>query len=544
MIQTKGFQSHDAAPPGVAGGPGHTVSVPAISQLPTELLAEILHSTLHLAKPNYGTVDIGICSYMQRLYTLRRVAKHWQEVIEGTPTFWTFVLSALPPHVNAMAILRSKNHTLSVVYAPTMFGRRLDRLTPKDFLATVAHTRPRWSAYDGPVVPEYLESPAPLLRKMCLSGTFDDESDMKPLDLLGGCTADLRQVDLSGISIDWKMGMFSHLDSLILRDLGWDGLTTTHLLDFLRSSPCLEKLRLENVHATADHGPSSHPITLHHLRSIELADCEGNIVASSLSQIRAPSCIRFYVYPNLENQLNLPRFLDEIFQPFKGILRAIHERNGRSQIAIDSSGLHWQTFAEVVDNHSFCIGISCSNSANCIRWVERILQSSLGLRIALDCGANLSEDVLETIAPMRCVTEVCLTGDWHRTEIRPIFKFLGKRVVTSPHLPSLPCLRELRINSGGWNAQDLLGMLQSRFSLFSQATAEPPLLTINMSRGAFQWNGSPRPILDYFTLNKIREAKGLKRIRFVGKKDRDGMLAIVWAEEISKPLWSLASYAP
>ncbi|KAG8910224.1 hypothetical protein FRC01_006454, partial [Tulasnella sp. 417] len=148
---------------------------------------------------------------MRKLYGMRLVAKRWQEIIDGTPTFWTFVLSILPPDVNEATVLRSGNGLLAIVYVLT--PRTGGYLSAKDFFASWAHIFPRWSAYRGPLLSEYLAKPAPHLEKVILKGS---ESGDEPLELLGGSATSLRHVDLSHVSIRWKAGLFTRLKVLKL----------------------------------------------------------------------------------------------------------------------------------------------------------------------------------------------------------------------------------------------------------------------------------------------------------------------------------------
>lgn len=260
-----------------------------------------------------------------------------------------------------------------------------------------------------------------------------------------------------------------------------------------------------------------------------------------LRQIRAPSCIELDLELRWQDELSLSRFLNETFQHFQHNLRAIHKRNGLSEMKLSASGFQWSTVGRAIENHRLDLYISSNFPVNYIRWVERTLGSDAGLKISLGYGLDLNEEVLEALAPMRCVTAVVLEeARRERREILLILKLLGRRLATSTYLPSLTCLRELLLISGGWNAQDLLGLLQSRFSSLSEETVESPLppLKITIWRGTFYSENRPRGIFNYATPAKIRQTKGLQCIQFVHPPARDGMLGITWEEETSERLWS------
>lgn len=536
MFDTILMEAGGAHPDGI---PKSCRSLPPspISQLPTELFVAILRLKLLSTDPMAENTEYYVSFYIRRLYSMRLVAKRWQEIIDGTAAFWTFILSTLPPDVSNMTIIRSNNGPLSLIYSSQVSGNGTKRLSPKDFLAAVAHTRPRWSAYSGPIVPEYLETPAPLLQQIKLWSNFVGGSGIKPLDLLGGYATRLRHVELSRVSIQWKLGMFTGLKSLTLEWVGQDGLKTRHLLDFLRASPYLENLKLRNIHATAEDTTTSALITLPRLQSISLFGCENSATECILQHIRAPACINLFlsVFGTASDEL-IYKFLDNPQLPFEGILRAIQECNGLSEIALHNYGFEWHTPAHD-KARKFHVHLECASLIAGIRWVDRVLGSEPGLRIKFGSMINVSDAVLEAIAPMPCVTQVVVGGYQGERESLRILKYLAKPLNTRLSLPPLPCLRELILISVGWNAEVLLGMAHSRFDPRYWGTFDRPVLVIKMSRGAFSWTGSHRPIIDYTTLTRIRETNGVERVEFVGAKERDGMLAVIWNEEALQPLW-------
>lgn len=232
-----------------------TITVPRISKLPTELLVEIIR--LELPPVDFMHPNLDFCAFLhvQRLYTIRSVAKRWQEIIDGTPPFWTFVVSTLPYHVNESTIRRSGTGPLAIVYAHERVFDTYSDAWPslEDFLDPLDHTFPRWSAYSGLVASEYLDKPAPHLQKIILT---QSTWSTPPLELLGGRAPNLRHVHLSNVSIRWKAGLFAGLNVLKLDNVGNEGLTTMHLLDILHASPCLEHLKFALMAATVDNGPA------------------------------------------------------------------------------------------------------------------------------------------------------------------------------------------------------------------------------------------------------------------------------------------------
>ncbi|KIO16009.1 hypothetical protein M407DRAFT_34355 [Tulasnella calospora MUT 4182] len=416
------------------------------------------------------------------------------------------------------------------------------RPSPEDFLLSLAHTFHRWSEYSGPVVEGYLEKPAPHMRKISLSG---ENMWIEPFELLGGSATNLRHVDLYNAPIQWKIGMFTQLTVLKLVNAFSGGLTTTHLLDTLQASPCIERLELDMVSATVDSPPSSQVITLPRLRYINFDYCDGDVTGAILRQIRAPSCTEFCLAISLdededEDEEELRRILNEDLQAFNGLLRAIHNQNELSEITLHGNDFEWRsTTGDFKEHPTFSIFIACGTLIPCIRWVERILQTDPGLNIRIDVriGISLPRELLERIAPMRCVTRLEIENLSSEVELSFLLKFIGKPLRASPSLPSLPCLRELFLPGMRWNAQNALDMVHSRFNSVSWKSIERTPLTINIPRGAFSQGGLPRTFLDLTTLIRIRETHGVECVQFVGSEECDGTLAIAWDEETSEPVW-------
>ncbi|KAG8910811.1 hypothetical protein FRC01_006114, partial [Tulasnella sp. 417] len=170
---------------------------PPISRLPTELLISTLHLTLPKIdlEPTYEMDPSRL--YMQMLYNIRQVAKQWQQVIDGTPSFWTIIVSTMPLHVNNAAIMRSGSLPLIIVYKYADQPNEEGLPSPEEFLQTILHTRSRWSAVtldfrDDKDMSGYLADPAPLLQTIAIRSSLKGEVDTEPLDLLGGHPNNIR----------------------------------------------------------------------------------------------------------------------------------------------------------------------------------------------------------------------------------------------------------------------------------------------------------------------------------------------------------------
>lgn len=522
---------------------GHKHSLPPICQLPIELIIGIFQLALPEIPFVSGYPYIYSRSYIRTLYLIRSVTRRWRGIIDGVPSFWTTIDSTFPPHINEASILRSSNLPLSIIYRHPQLPHEIQNPSATEFLKTIAHTRPRWSTvaldlYHPATISDYLGAPLPLLQTVAVRDlTYTDQS-AAPVELLGGNTTNLRFVVLSGVSIHWRMGSFVRLKHLSLGHNAGDGMKGSYLLNVLDASPGLQVLKLKGISTTTP--PPSPITTLHHLKYIKLYYCDIELVEWICHQIRAPSCTRLVLSMDEEQVFDIPHFLSETLKPFHDILRTIHKRLGKSDIRLDSDGIQWVVSDYARDKQGLSIFFDGFFDPFFIHWVSQILQNEPGLQIIFADGATSSKAVLESLAPLRNVTRVTIRDGWHGVDVSAALRFLGEPPSTTaslPLLPSLPCLREVKISSLHWEIQDVLNMVQSRFRELSSEGMEEPLLSIKVDRGGSHVFGITRPIIDLATLVKTREASGVKCVQLGGWKDPKGMLAVAWNEEASKPVW-------
>ncbi|KAG8975611.1 hypothetical protein FRC05_005404 [Tulasnella sp. 425] len=369
---------------------------------------------------------------------------------------------------------------------------------------------------------KFLETPAPLLQKCVIRGSWDEEEDTKPLELLGGDTSNLRYVNISVPSVRWKMGMFTQLKALSLSNAASDGLTIGHTLDFLRASPCLEYLDIGGVDIAPVGPPASPVITLPYLKSINLYCNSTAVTGSILRHIQMPSCNRFIVSVDMRGEIGHMAFIKETFNPFREILRELHVRNGGSKFSIHSRGFGWESFPILHRKYGFSVHITGTLDPLAICWVDQILQKESGLQVDFNLlrAAAVSQAALEALAPMQCVTGASIEGftGTRKKSVSRIFRFLSSPLSSRCSLPSLPCLRELLISTTGWTAQELLDMVQFRSSAFPDTTTDRPKLAIKVWRGASTWSGSTSHIFNLATLTKLRSVEGVESLRFIGER--------------------------
>ncbi|KAG8924031.1 hypothetical protein FRC00_005575, partial [Tulasnella sp. 408] len=358
-----------------------------------------------------------------------------------------------------------------------------------------------------------------------------------PLDLLGGSAKHLRHVDLYCIPVRWRTGLFAQLNvlKLVQMSLGEFKLTTTHLLEILRASPDLEHLELGEMDGLIDHPPSSPVITHTRLRCINIYHCGHSFAGAILRRIEAPSCTKFYIDEALaDGEEEHSTFLNEDLQNFKKILLAIHLHNGSSKITLDGEVFGWKSLAKNFAEHlpKSNVWLCCSSLIPCIGWVEDILQDNPGVNVRLKFNSTITQEVLQSIKPMQCVTRLEIVRSlWNDDWSLLVMKFIGEPLSTDPSSPPLPCLQEIFLNSAEWFSQSLLDMVRSRFNPSLWENTERTPLTIKISRKASSTKRLPRLMFDLTTIMKIRETDGVECVQFVGSEELDGTLAVTWDEE-------------
>ncbi|KAG9050601.1 hypothetical protein FS837_004126 [Tulasnella sp. UAMH 9824] len=520
--------------------PWRNSPLPSISHLPTELLAVIFQLSLTEIDFKSRYASPSLREHVKELYIMRSVTKRWQAIIEGTPSFWTTIAFELPSHVNEASILCSSNLPLFIFCYNPVF--RLDRRSETEFLKLIQPVRARWSVltldlYDQTALSDYLGSPSPLLQTIIVRSLYHTSLDpVEPVELLGGDTSNLRCVELSRVSVRWRMGCFVQLKCLKLKDVH-NGQTTKNILDAIYASPGLQVLKLTGITGT-DIPQSSPTITLQHLNYIKLHDCSNRLVDFILRGIQAPSCTRLSLsIIGLDEQFDAPHFLNDTLKSFHPILRKIHRLHRRSEVVLDSRGIEWHTLSDF-DMGGFSIDIDSFFDPLFTDWVDRILEDETGLNICFGYGGTSNEAVLRSVAPMRRVTGVAMQEGWRQVNASPVLRFLGEPLATSPSLPSLPCLQELRLPSEGWKTRDLLEMVQSRFCTVGWEAMERTPLTIHVQRRRVVLRkGGTWRILDFAAVVNIRNTSGVECFNLAGWKNPEDKLAVVWNEEASKVVW-------
>ncbi|KAG8943087.1 hypothetical protein FRC04_003233 [Tulasnella sp. 424] len=178
-----------------------------IHRLPPEILsASIAHSM----------ADIECHNHQKRLIQLSTVSRWWREVALGTPSLWGVISSQDPGWIVSLALKRSKDAPLTILYESTSYSSNLyggesnrESMGSDDFLGLVSPHTARWAD--------------------------------ATLPLLGS----------SGDSVEWlnnhPIQLSRHLQRL---NLGWDGSPSTDnaITRFFGHTECLLDFKPRNLH--------------------------------------------------------------------------------------------------------------------------------------------------------------------------------------------------------------------------------------------------------------------------------------------------------
>ncbi|KAG8943084.1 hypothetical protein FRC04_003230 [Tulasnella sp. 424] len=206
-----------------------------IQRLPPEILSASIAHTM---------ADIECHNHQQRLIQLSTVSSWWREVTLGTPSLWGVISSKDPEWIVSLALERSKDTPLTVLYEGTSYSSNLhggssyrDSIGPGGFFVLVTPHAARWA-----------DATLPLL------GSTDD-------------------------SIEWlkqhPIQLSQHLRRL---NLGWDGAPTTDnaITRFSGHAEHLRELKLSGLHVS----PTNFLHTLGTSRQILSLDLDSLVVSS------------------------------------------------------------------------------------------------------------------------------------------------------------------------------------------------------------------------------------------------------------------------
>lgn len=218
-------------------------SLQGINKLPAELLSSIFVDAIDLDEPG-----------LHHLKTLARVQKHWYQLIDQSPCFWTQINAKDARNIVACKLSKSGDSSLALKCEYTIdeaiVARLLSQLSSHiGRIRSLTIHRP-----DLIHVIPYLQRPMPLLAYVDL---HSDETSVPTVVNLKNATA-LQHVYLDGVNLVSEEPSFSNLRTLHVINVAASLMPPSILFDALRASPNLESLFIqiqEDWRGVGEHPP-------------------------------------------------------------------------------------------------------------------------------------------------------------------------------------------------------------------------------------------------------------------------------------------------
>ncbi|KAG8947673.1 hypothetical protein FRC00_008994 [Tulasnella sp. 408] len=512
--------------------------------VPPELLIIIFQAFVPIVDPMSLEWN-GPCKlYMKSLFSLRRVSRTWRDILDNTPSVWVVLTSTVPLSVNHASITCSGNAPLTIHFGD-LNGSSIQ---PDEFIELVGPIRDRWKevcvdVFSAPTIWNYLASPAPMLETVRLHTLRGSGVPSQGLELLGGETRNIRQLNLRGSIINWNRSTFQGLRDLRLAYVHRYGLTMDMILDILADSPDLEHLYIESTKFPLSVAPPLLPILLLQLRTIELLFLPGDVIFPLFRHIEAPHCQRIRI--QAENFGNDNEWVNQYIGLFEPFLREMHEKSGRSQLVVSPAFVDWKSpFKRGSGKHpyrSLDVQIQSRSFISSLRWIERAVGGGdlEGLEMKLDlAGQNTLADpeITSILGRLRNVTEI---REYFSPQTSREMVHLLCCLDDNP-IPLLFSLTLLHVDYEYIAADEMLLMLRTRLTAHAHNGGLCKLPSLDIV-AQLQVGSRPEPIksLDFAIISQVRAIPGVKFkfYRHLEVKDRAGMCAIVWDDERGVARW-------
>ncbi|KAG9034362.1 hypothetical protein FS837_002232 [Tulasnella sp. UAMH 9824] len=208
----------------------HNASLP-VHSLPTELLLYIFD--LYMQYNRKGKAR----GYYRKLAELSTVCTRWYKVVRTSPTLWTVITSAVPKNIIALALERSSNLPLDIVYRDEQIITHWD-----DLSSFAAYLQPPLGrsktlnilSFDiAETIIEILRLPMPVLEEAKLIKPFLERDT--PVHLFQDKAPRLTDITLEGFVCDWDGDSFHRLNTLSISWVPFPSAAT--VLNLISNSP-------------------------------------------------------------------------------------------------------------------------------------------------------------------------------------------------------------------------------------------------------------------------------------------------------------------
>ncbi|KAG8920116.1 hypothetical protein FRC01_000913 [Tulasnella sp. 417] len=421
---------------------------------------------------------------MAEIYRLRLVSRSWKELIEGTPTLWTYVSVAHPPVVVRDCLRWSKNHPLRVKIPYTWPCSKEALL---EFLQLLQPQSHRWKTLtyatsdrlnlDRIRIRHFLESPAPMLQSLDLC---PGELGGDPwVNFGGGVAKGLKHLSLTYASLPECSDLLHGLETLILDHV--DTGPAEELLSIFVRSPALRRFEFwdfeeDQSSATTSVIPSL-DLVANSLEEVVIQVSDPRFINLILSQVSMPNCKSLELSADFSELGDdfLGRILDDALAQFMPRIREALSLGGVARFFINFGSFpdHGENSLEI-EGFQFSFTWSGITTESLSEWIRELI-------VMLDFPLEL-EIILST--PDRLAVEAL--GEWNKFNVRnlwirlagheldlmenavSVLDFLGDVLVDQDGGLSwnFPNLRELNLYSTQFTQFDLsrlLNMLNKRY---------------------------------------------------------------------------------
>ncbi|KAG8911748.1 hypothetical protein FRC00_005896, partial [Tulasnella sp. 408] len=242
--------------------------------------------------------------YYWRLAELSKVCARWYKVVRSSPTLWTVITSAEPKNVIALALERSSNLPLDIVYVDK--GIITDWHGLSSFAAYLQTHLSRsksldiWALDSAAPIIEIVRHPMPLLEDLKLidpSATWET-----PVQLFQDKAPRLRDITLEGITCRWDGDSFHRLNTLSISWVPFP--STATVLNIISNAPQLRKLEIHRCIVTTADAPLLPHIAAPCLSFLYLDLTQPEIVHIIAKHIRTGKRCSFRTYLLTSSGLN------------------------------------------------------------------------------------------------------------------------------------------------------------------------------------------------------------------------------------------------
>lgn len=447
--------------------------------LPVELFTFILQLLFPDTDDSYRSKKA-----MAELYGLRLVSKSWKELVENTPTLWTYVTATdYPIPVIRDCLRRSKNYPLRItIFHFPILHDSPEALTP--YLQLLQPHSSRWRSLsctvwgeldpDNEHVRNFLESPAPILQS--ISASFNTQPLVPTINLAGGQAQNLKHLDLQSIILPWSSNLLSGLETFRLA--AQDTIPVEEIINLFVKSPGLRRFEL-SCQGTEGQNNQTAPVapaldTIAHSLEEAVISTLPRIASQILSRISMPRCRSLTLSTDFTTLDNGIDSLDDALAQFMPKIGDALNLGGRTTLTFfwDELKYEWRSSSKY-DAFNFSLEISGVELEILIEWIRNLATAS-GSRLELEVTLRTSDlRLAQRLGEWNEITKLTITSEYsefysyEEDETTPLLDFLGNPKVDPIDGLSwswtFPNLQELDLRPSGYGPMKVFNMFHRRY---------------------------------------------------------------------------------